>query len=110
MNPTVKLLGAVVFCGLLAQSVLSDPQMNSKSRQLSTGILPAVEGVGSLTISGGEYWHKETYEDGEQASVGAYDDAGNILPDGFYRYEFRSSPLHLSQNPGQAKVEHKRVN
>ena len=103
MNSTVKLLSAVAFCGLLAQPVLSDPQRNVHSRQPSTGVLPAVDGAGSLTISGGGYWHKETYDDGEQPSVGAYDNAGNILPDGFYRYEFRSSPQLSESKPGLGK-------
>ena len=102
MNSTVKLLSAVAFCGLLAQPVLSDPQRNVHSRQPSTGVLPAVDGVGSLTISGGGYWHKETYEDGEQPSVDAYDEVGNILPDGLYRYEFRSSP-QLSESEASAQ-------
>lgn len=100
MNTTIKLLGAVAICGFLSHPVLSDPQTNVHSRRPSTGVLPAVEGVGSLTISGGGYWHKKTYDGGEQPSVGAYDNAGNILPDGFYRYEFRSSPQLSESKPG----------
>lgn len=83
---------ALALSSCFSVSVSADPQEGIPDRKRSTGVLPVVEGAGSLTVSGGEYWHKEIYEDGEQPSIVAYDDSGQMLPDGHYRYEFKSSP------------------
>ena len=92
MDYTAKFFCSIALCGLLSTAVLADTQANLQVRQPSTGVLPVVVGVGSLTVSGGGYWHKTIYEEGEQPSLDAYDNAGQLLPDGSYRYEFRSSP------------------
>jgi hypothetical protein len=87
-----KVLTGLGLFSLLSMSVLADSQNTMLERKPSTGVLPTVVGAGSLTVSGGDYWHKDIYENGEQPQLSTYDTSGQVLPDGFYRYEFRSSP------------------
>jgi hypothetical protein len=92
-----KVLTGLGLFSLLSMSVLADSQNTMLERKPSTGVLPTVVGAGSLTVSGGDYWHKEIYEDGEQPHLSAYDTSGRVLSDGFYRYEFRSSPQEAAE-------------
>ena len=91
MKYTTKLFYSFALCGLFSYTALADPR-EMPVRVPSTGILPVVQGVGSLTVAGGDFWHKYRYADGEQPLLSAYDNSGQPLPDGFYRYEFVSIP------------------
>ena len=65
----------------------------------STGDLPTVDGMGILTVSGpGGYWHRDSYEDGEQPYLSVHDSSGHYLADGHYSYEFKS--FHNGQDMG----------
>ena len=54
--------------------------------------LPDVRGKGVLKVVGEGYGYRYVLEDGEQPSLSAYDALGAPLPDGSYRYEFKSFP------------------
>jgi hypothetical protein len=100
----MRVFCGAALCGLLSQVVLANPHTEMPARQPSTGTLPVVHGVGSLTISGDAYWHEDTYADGEQPSLSPYDEAGQLLPDGRYRFEFRSTPQASELKSGSAGV------
>ena len=70
----------------------------------ANGELPVVNGKGSLTIAGEGYWHRDTYQNGDHPSLSAYDNAGQLLPDGSYQYEFRSFPEGAGSSPRQREV------
>ena len=63
------------------------------------GQFPMVSGKGVLTITGGDYWHRQMYEDGEVPYLSAYE-----LPDGIYRYQFRSIPANGKSSSRQKSV------
>ena len=84
---------------MLTGSLWAQAQGNSGSRGPDGG-LPAAVGKGSLTIAGEGYWHRQTLEDGEYPTLSGYDSSGQALPDGVYRYEFRSFP-DTSASPRQ---------
>ena len=63
------------------------------------GQFPAVSGKGVLTITGGDYWYRQMYEDGEVPYLSAYE-----LPDGIYRYQFRSIPANGKSSLRQKSV------
>jgi hypothetical protein len=44
------------------------------------------------------------YEDGEQPTLSAYDSFGQLLPDGEYRYQFRSIPVGGASTTRQRDV------
>ena len=67
----------------------------------ANGEPPVMAGKGSLTIAGEGYWHRNVFQDGEHPSLSAYDNAGELLPDGSYQYEFRSFPEGASSSPRQ---------
>jgi hypothetical protein len=96
MKTSNKLACIAALTALISISGLAGA-LELPEKQPSTGVLPIVEGVGSLTVSGGGYWHKDIYEDGEQPHLSAYDTSGRVLSDGFYRYEFRSSPQEAAE-------------
>ena len=63
--------------------------------------LPVVRGKGVLKVVGEGYGHRKVLEDGEQPSLSAYDASGAPLPDGEYRYEFKSFPSGSNASPRQ---------
>ena len=87
MKPNFRYFLGIVLCGSLAQFAQAAGAGAGQS-----GELPVVVGTGSLTVAGQGYWHREVYEGGESPSLSAYDNNGAVLPDGVYRYEFRSVP------------------
>ena len=68
------------------------------------GELPVVVGTGSLTVAGQGYWYRKVYEGGESPSLSAFDNNGAQLPDGVYRYEFRSIPEGAGASPRQQNL------
>jgi hypothetical protein len=66
---------------------------------------PVVQGKGVLTVVGEGYGHRDILEDGEQPSLSAYGSSGDPLPDGFYRYEFRSFPEGTDSSPRQQSYQ-----
>lgn len=66
--------------------------------------LPVVQGQGSLTVSGDGYWHRDTYQSGEQPELSAYTSNGQQLPDGEYRFELRMIPANTSSAARQQDV------
>lgn len=98
MKLTTKLLCSAVVCGLVSNVAMAE-RRERPERVPSTGILPVVQGVGSLTVAGGDYWHQAQYEGGERPQLSAYDESGQPLPDGSYRYEFVSLPTVSDPNP-----------
>lgn len=72
-------------------------------KNTSNGSLPIVVGKGYLTVaSNNGYWSRVNYEQGDQPSLSAFDDGGIPLPDGVYRYEYRSAS-HESNETGVAE-------
>lgn len=63
--------------------------------------LPVVKGKGIFKIVGEGYGRRVVLEDGEQPSLSAYDASGAPLPDGDYRYEFKSFPGESNSSPRQ---------
>lgn len=75
MKYSLRVLVSLLFFCFSAQSVTAG------------GELPVVSGKAVLVVVGDGYGHREILEDGEQPSLSAL---GSSLPDGVYRYEFRS--------------------
>ena len=97
MKHQLRLVLGLLLLGTVAQSAYAQ----GAGRDQSTGELPVVAGKGSLTVAGEGYWHRDIYQDGEQPSLSAYDNTGQLLPDGEYRYEFRSFPDGAGSSPQQ---------
>jgi hypothetical protein len=55
-------------------------------------------------VSGDGYWHRETYQSGEQPALSAYTSDGQQLPDGEYRYELRMVPASKGSAARQQDV------
>lgn len=91
MNCFVRLSLVVLISGSSVQQSFAE-QPEHPVRSPSTGVLPIVDGVASLTIAGTNYWEKYRYEDGEQPQLSAHNSSGDILADGYYHYEFVSIP------------------
>ena len=88
----MKLHFRLVFaCMLLGPAVpLVSAQETGENPEINV-TFPVVSGKGALTITGGGYWVRETYEDGDQPYLlDPVDSSGQPLPDGLYRYQFRS--------------------
>jgi hypothetical protein len=100
MNLLLRKTFGVLLFGLLAQFAWA-----AGNGQGQSGHLPVVVGKGSLTVAGQGYWYRETYESGASPSISAYDNAGNVLPDGMYRYEFRSFPTSADASPRQQNLD-----
>ena len=100
MKSAVKLTPIVLMClGLLAAPTHSDSMAD-----VSGGDLPVVQGQGSLTVSGDGYWHRQSYQSGEQPVLSAYSGNGELLPDGEYRYELRMVPESAKSTARQQDV------
>jgi hypothetical protein len=85
----------VLFGAILANSLLVQAQGNGNGPP--NGQLPAVVGKGTLTIAGQGYWDRQSLEDGDLPSLSPFNSAtGQVLPDGVYRYEFRTFPENAS--------------
>ena len=91
MKHTTRLICCVALCSVVSSVALAE-RRERPERVPSTGILPVVQGVGSLTVSGEDYWHQYRYQDGEQPRLSSYDSAGQLLPDGTYQYEYVALP------------------
>jgi len=94
MKHATRLLCCVALCGVVSNVALAE-RRERPVRVPSTGVLPVVHGVASLTVSGetqaGEqYWQQYQYQDGDQPPA-IYNSFGQ-LPNGSYRYEFVSIP------------------
>ena len=87
MSQLKQLVSSTIICGLITQAALAGPAM--PDRVPSTGQFPTVQGIATLTVTGGNYWHQQRYESGDRPSLAGYDESGTPLPDGFYRYELR---------------------
>ena len=87
MSQIKRLVSSAAICGVMTQAALAGPAM--PDRVPSTGQFPTVQGVATLTVTGGDYWHQQRYKSGDRPSLAGYDDYGTPLPDGFYRYELR---------------------
>lgn len=83
MKSTFRYVLGIMLCGSLVQF----------AHAADAGAeLPVTVGTGSLTVAGQGYWFRKDYQSGESPSISAYDNNGAVLPDGVYRYEFRSLP------------------
>ena len=100
MKHQLRLVLGLLLLGTVAQSAYAQ----GAGRDQSTGELPLVAGKGSLTVAGDGYWHRDMYQDGEHPSLSAYDNTGQLLPDGVYRYEFRSFPEGAGSSPMQQEL------
>jgi hypothetical protein len=80
----------VALAGLISSSVLAADQQTLPKSEPFDGVFPAVEGTGTLTVAGKDVWVRTTYQDGERPYLSAYDDSGQVLPDGQYRFEYKS--------------------
>jgi hypothetical protein len=89
--------------GMAAQSPAYQGN-NASSGADFTGDFPVVSGKGALTVSGNDYRHRKLYEDGEVPTLSAYDEAGDLLPDGIYRFQFTSTPEGSSRSARQRDV------
>jgi hypothetical protein len=78
--------------GFICLGLLAGPAYSKPPADASGGVLPVVQGQGSLTVSGDGYWHRQTYQAGEQPVLSPYSSDGQLLPDGQYRYELRMVP------------------
>jgi len=76
------IFGVVATACLVAQSVSAQPGVD----------LPVAVGKTTLTVAGSGYWHRDILEDGEAATLSAYDSSGSLLADGRYSYELISVP------------------
>lgn len=99
MKPVFRFFLGIVMIGSLAQLTHAADAESGQS-----GELPVVVGTGSLTVAGQGYWYRKVYANGENPSLSAYDDNGALLPDGVYRYEFRSNPEGASASPRQQNL------
>ena len=88
MNRSIRVwLSLIVFC-------FSTQSVNAQD-------LPVVRGKGVLKVVGEGYGRRDVLEDGEQPSLSAYDASGAPLPDGDYRYEFKSFSGGSNSSPKQ---------
>lgn len=104
MKHMTRLVCCLALCSVVSNVALAE-RRERPARVPSTGILPVVQGVGSLTVSGEGYWHQYRYENGEQPRLSAYDSSGLLLPDGSYRYEFvaiQEAPVAADAAPESA--------
>ena len=90
MHAAVRKASLVAAIAILCSGPLALAQGNSDGR--GPGELPGVVGKGSLTIAGDGYWHRQELDNGDFPSISAYGGNGEPLPDGVYRYEFRTFP------------------
>jgi hypothetical protein len=88
MKHSTKLVCSIVLCGVVSSVALAE-RRERPERLPSTGILPVVQGVATLTLSGEGYWQQHRYQDGQQPSL---DDFGGNLPYGIYHYEYVALP------------------
>lgn len=99
MKITFRFVLGIMLCGSLIQlAQATGPERGQP------GELPVVVGTGSLTVAGQGYWYRKVYDGGESPSLSAYDNNGALLPDGVYRYEFRSFPDEASESPRQQNL------
>ncbi len=91
-----QLLLLVALCSLPCQALWADAAANMRAaaaaQSSASAILPVVEGRGSLTVAGDDYYHRERYEEGASPALSVVDSEGRVLPDGLYRYEFVALP------------------
>ena len=90
MHAAVRKASLVAAITILCSGPLALAQGNSDGR--GPGDLPGVVGKGSLTIAGDGYWHRQELDNGDFPSISAFGGNGESLPDGVYRYEFRTFP------------------
>ena len=68
------------------------------NKDLANGIFPLVVGRGYLIVAGSNgYWSRVNYQQGDQPSLSAFGDGGTPLPDGVYRYEYRSASIESTE-------------
>ena len=60
MKHTTRLICCVALCSVVSSVALAE-RRERPERVPSTGVLPVVQGVGSLTVSGEGYWHQYRY-------------------------------------------------
>lgn len=89
------LLGTLVPA-VSAQDADENPEINVD--------FPVVSGKGALTITGGGYWVRELYENGDVPYLSPNDSSGAPLPDGLYRYHFNSTPVGGASSSRQQAV------
>jgi hypothetical protein len=90
--------------GLLCVGLMASPAYSEPPAEPASGEFPVVQGQGSLTVSGDGYWHRGTYQSGEQPVLSAYASDGQLLPDGEYRYEFRTVSASAKSSSRQQDV------
>ncbi len=90
MQSTKKLLCSVALFGVISNSLLAADQQTLPGIEPFDGVFPIVEGTGTLTVAGKDVWVRTTYQDGERPYLSPYDDSGQVLPDGQYRFEYKS--------------------
>ena len=103
MKSVARVFFGLMVCGSFTQFVSAEGPGIISGVQ-SAGQFPVVNGKGSLTIAGRGYWHRDIYLDGEHPSLSVYDNSGQLLPDGVYRYEFRSFPEGADSSPRQQEL------
>lgn len=99
MKKVMKLFCCAAAAGFLSGSVLAADQLTFPDRQPFNGVFPVVDGAGTVTIAGEGIWYRTNYESGDRPYLSPYADDGKILPDGQYRFEYRSS-TRSSENTG----------
>ncbi len=72
------------------------------NQHATVGSFPTVVEKAYLTVAGNNgYWSRVNYKRGDQPSLPAFDSSGTPLPDGVYRYEYRSA-IQASSETGLA--------
>jgi hypothetical protein len=100
MAVSMKILSRASVLIMLCIGAFAQAQADSVGRS-SAGEFPIVQGKGVLTIAGEDYWHRQTYVEGELPALSAYDSSGQVLPDGVYRYELWVFPSGEGSSPRQ---------
>ncbi len=98
-----KVLLGLILAGVATQS-LANQGNGADSGDGFTGDFPVVSGKGVLIVSGNGYQHSEIYEDGEVPTLTALDDAGDLLPDGIYRFQLTTRPEGANRGSRQRDV------
>ena len=101
-----KLAVTVAASVLLTQGVpaLAERDHPRPQKSAFNGVFPVVQGQGALTVAGKGYWHKEHLEDGDSPVLSAYAEDGSVLPNGHYRFEYRSVASSEVFAPGRSPL------